>query len=140
MPFIVSWPGTIPHQVSPALVSQIDLLASFASYFKFKIPNGDAIDSEKHMNALLGKTKQGRTTYIEHAGTLAIVSDDWKYIAPSNGKAMSGATNIETGNAAIPQLYNLKDDIGEKNNLAKQYPEKVAALELLLKQIKEKSN
>jgi arylsulfatase A-like enzyme len=140
VPFIVSWPGTIPHQVSPALVSQIDLLASFASYFKFKIPNGDAIDSENHMNALLGKTKQGRTTYIEHAGTLAIVSDDWKYIAPSNGKAMSGATNIETGNAAIPQLYNLKDDIGEKNNLAKQYPEKVAALELLLKQIKEKNN
>jgi hypothetical protein len=34
----------------------------------------------------------------------------------------------------------LKDDIGEKNNLAKQYPEKVAALELLLKQIKEKNN
>jgi arylsulfatase A-like enzyme len=140
VPFIVSWPGTIPHQVSPALVSQIDLLASFASYFKFKIPNGDAIDSENHMNALLGKTKQGRTTYIEHAGTLAIVSGDWKYIVPAKGNAMTYATNIETGNATIPQLYNLKDDIGEKNNLANQYPDKVAALELLLKQIKEKNN
>jgi arylsulfatase A-like enzyme len=141
VPFIVSWPGTVQHKVSPALVSQIDLLASFANYFKIKIPSGDAIDSENHMSALLGKTNQGRNTYIEHAaGTLAIVSDDWKYIAPSNGKAMSGATNIETGNAAILQLYNLKDDIGEKNNLANQYPEKVAALELLLKQIKEKNN
>ena len=140
VPFIVSWPGTIQHKVSPALVSQIDLLASFANYFKLKIPSGDAIDSENHMSALLGKTNQGRNTYIEHAGTLAIVSGDWKYIAPSNGKAMTYATNIETGNAAIAQLYNLKDDIGEKNNLANQYPEKVAALELLLKQIKEKSN
>jgi arylsulfatase A-like enzyme len=121
-------------------VSQIDLLASFANYFKLKIPSGHAIDSENHMSALLGKTNQGRNTYIEHAGTLAIVSGDWKYIAPSNGKAMTYATNIETGNAAIAQLYNLKDDIGEKNNLANQYPEKVAALELLLKQIKEKSN
>ena len=51
---------------------------------------------------------------------------------------MTYATNIETGNATIPQLYNLKDDIGEKNNVANQFPEKVAALELLLKQIKEK--
>jgi arylsulfatase A-like enzyme len=121
-------------------VSQIDLLASFASYFKFKIPKGDAIDSENHMNALLGKTKQGRTTYIEHAGTLAIVSGDWKYIVPAKGNAMTYATNIETGNATFPQLYNLKDDIGEKNNLANKYPDKVAALELLLKQIKEKNN
>ena len=98
------------------------------------------MDSENHMNALLGKTKQGRNTYIEHAGTLAIVSGDWKYIAPAKGNAMTYATNIETGNATIPQLYNLKDDIGEKNNLANQFPEKVAALELLLKQIKEKNN
>lgn len=140
VPFIVSWPGTIAPKVSPALVSQIDLLASFANYFKFKIPKGDAIDSEDHMNALLGKTNQGRATYIEHAGTLAIVSGDWKYILPSNGKPISYATNIETGSATIPQLYNLKDDIGEKNNLANQYPEKVAALELLLKQIKDKNN
>ena len=140
VPFIVSWPGTIQHKVSTALVSQIDLLASFANYFKLKIPSGDAIDSENHMSALLGKTNQGRNTYIEHAGTLAIVSGDWKYISPSNGKAMTYATNIETGNAVIAQLYNLKDDIGEKNNLATQYPEKVTALELLLKQIKEKNN
>jgi arylsulfatase A-like enzyme len=138
VPFIVSWPGTIQHQVSPALVSQIDLLASFANYFKFKIPTGDAMDSENHMNALLGKTKQGRTTYVEHAGTLAIVNGDWKYIVPAKGNAMTYATNIETGNAKIPQLYNLKDDIGEKNNLANQYPEKVTVMELLLKQIKEK--
>lgn len=138
VPFIVSWPGTISHKVSTALVSQIDLLASFANYFKFKIPNGDAFDSENHMNALLGKTNQGRTTYIEHAGTLAIVSGDWKYIAPSNGNPMSYATNIETGNASTPQLYNLKEDIGEKNNLANQYPDKVATLALLLQQIKEK--
>lgn len=139
VPFIVSWPGTISHKVSSALVSQIDLLASFANYFKFKIPEGDAIDSENHMNALLGKTNQGRSIYIEHAGTLAIVSGDWKYIAPSNGKAMSFATNIETGLSASPQLYNLKEDIGEKNNLANQFPEKVAELSSMLNKIKEKN-
>ncbi|MDC0497349.1 hypothetical protein OAN72_00075 [bacterium] len=30
------------------------------------------------------------------------------------------------------ELYNLADDIGEKNNLAKQHPEKVQQLEKLL--------
>jgi arylsulfatase A len=37
-----------------------------------------------------------------------------------------------------PQLYNLKDDIGEKNNLANQYPEKVASMALQLQQIMDK--
>ncbi len=138
VPFILSWPGAIPHKISPALVSQIDLLASFANYFKLKIPKGDAIDSENHMNAFLGKTNKGRTTYIEHASTLAIVDGDWKYIVPSIGNTITSATNIETGISVGPQLYNLKDDIGEKNNLANQYPEKVAAMALILQQIKEK--
>jgi arylsulfatase A-like enzyme len=92
------------------------------------------------MSALLGKTIQGRTTYIEHAGTLAIVNGDWKYIAPSKGNAITYATNIETGISAGPQLYNLKNDIGEKNNLANQYPAKVTELDFMLKQIKEKNN
>lgn len=140
VPFIVHWPGSISHKVSPALMSQIDILASFAHYLKFKIPLGDAIDSENHMDAFLGKTNQGRVTYIEHAGTLAIVRADWKYISPSNGQSFAKSTNTELGNAKSPQLYNLKDDIGEKNNLANQYPEKVAELSLLLKKIKDKSN
>ena len=76
------------------------------------------------MNALLGKTKPGRYTYIEHAETLAIVSGDWKYIAPAKGNAMTYATNIETGNATIPQLYNLKDDIGEKIIWQTNFPKK----------------
>jgi hypothetical protein len=44
---------------------------------------------------------------------------------------------IETGNAAEPQLYNLKDDVGEKHNLATQYPEKVKELDSLLELAKQ---
>ena len=40
---------------------------------------------------------------------------------------------IESGNSPAPQLYNLKDDIGEKKNLADAYPDKVKELDQLLK-------
>jgi arylsulfatase A-like enzyme len=46
-PFIVSWPAKIKPGVSNALVSQIDFLASFASFFNIESKN--AIDSKKCM-------------------------------------------------------------------------------------------
>jgi len=45
-------------------------------------------------------------------------------------------TSIESGNAATPQLYDLKSDIGEKNNLADKYPDKVKELAGLLQKIR----
>jgi len=37
----------------------------------------------------------------------------------------------------LPQLYDLKNDLGERNNLAEKYPDKVKELQGLLKKIKE---
>lgn len=138
IPFIISWPGKTQNKVSPALVSQMDFLASFAKMFKISIPVGDAIDSENHLDALMGKTSAGRNVFVEQAGSLSIINGDWKYIYPSAGAAVLALTQIESGKLSTAQLYNLKDDIGEKNNLADKYPDKVKELETLLKTIKEK--
>ncbi|WP_184548126.1 sulfatase family protein [Mucilaginibacter sp. FT3.2] len=138
IPFIVSWPGKIKPRVSGALVSQMDLLASFSAYFKQPIPAGDATDSENLMDAFLGKSDKGRSVYIEQGGALAIVKDGWKYITPNNGASYNNLVDIETGNSTEPQLYNLNNDIGEKYNLAAQYPEKVKELASLLKSIEQK--
>ena len=139
IPFIVSWPGKIKPAVSAAMISQIDLMASFAQLLNKKLPSGDCPDSENMLNALLGKSKKGRSILVEQGlPSLAIVEGDWKYIAPDNGKAMDTLTNIELGNNPLPQLYNLKNDIGEKNNLAEKYPEKVKEMEALLLSVKNK--
>jgi membrane-anchored protein YejM (alkaline phosphatase superfamily) len=61
VPFIVSWPANIQPGKSDALVSQIDLLASFAGLLKQKIPDNEARDSKNVWDALSGKTKQGRS-------------------------------------------------------------------------------
>lgn len=141
VPFIVSWPGKVQPNVSGALICQIDLLASFAKMLNQKISAGEAYDSENMLDALLGKTNKGRTTLVQQGGALSIVNGDWKYITPSDGPANTDPklTNIETGNLPTPQLYNLKEDIGEKNNLAEKYPEKVKELAELLEAIKNKT-
>lgn len=135
VPFIIRWPGNIKPKVSSALVSQVDLLASFAALLKQPIP-AEARDSEDLSRAFLGKSDVGRSVYIAQGGSLSIVKDGWKYIEPSDGAAVSKLVNIETGNDKMPQLYDLKNDLGEKNNLAAQHPDKVKALAALLEQMK----
>ncbi|MET0298450.1 MAG: sulfatase-like hydrolase/transferase, partial [Flavitalea sp.] len=132
VPFIVSWPASIKAGTSGAMLSQIDLLRSFAKLLDQKLPANDADDSEDHSQALIGRSKSGRVNLIEHAGTLAIISGDWKYIAPSDGEAFEKLTATELGNDPQPQLYNLKDDPGEKNNLAAKNAAKLNELKTLL--------
>jgi len=138
IPLIIRWPGTIKPKVSDALVSQMDILASFSAFLKQSIPASDATDSENLMDVLLGKSDKGRSVYVEQGGALSVVKDGWKYITPNNGVAVNKLVNIETGNSTEPQLYNLNNDIGEKHNLAAQYPEKVKELASLLTSIEQK--
>jgi arylsulfatase A-like enzyme len=137
VPFIVKWPGKVKAgSISNVPLSQIDLFASLASLTKQRIKMGEAPDSYDQLQALLGKKTKSRPYIIEHAGSLSIIQDHWKYIEPGNGRAYDSRTDIELGNATVPQLYDLSKDPSEKNNLASLYPEKVKALALLLETIK----
>ena len=75
---------------------------------------------------------------IEHnaAGTLSVVRGPWKYIGPSGAPAYNPWTDIELGNDPDPQLYNLDDDVGERRNVASEYPAIAAELSTLLARIK----
>jgi len=136
VPFVISWPKQIKPAVSDALVCQVDFISSFAHMLKVTVPEKDAADSENTLNAFLGKSKKARTTLVEEGSTFSIIDDGWKYIVPNKGAAFLELTHIETGNSPQPQLYNLLQDPGEKENLADQYPEKVKALAALFLQIK----
>lgn len=137
VPFMVQWPGHVkPDSTSDALVSQLDMYASLASLTGQKLKPDVAPDSFNELPALLGQSKKGRPYAIEHAGSLSFLQDDWKYIAPSNGPKMNKNTNTELGNDPKPQLYNLRNDPGEKSNVADQEPERVKKLAALLEQVK----
>lgn len=133
VPFLVYWNGKIKPQVSDALVCQIDFLASFAALVGQQIPSND---SQNNLNAFLGKTKNGRSNLVIEASTrLAFRSGDWAMIPPYKGNAVSKDVNIELGNSIDYQLFNLKSDISEKDNLAKTNPKKLEEMKSLMKQI-----
>jgi arylsulfatase A-like enzyme len=139
VPYIVSWPAEVKQGVSAALLSQVDLLPSFSKMLNIKLEKDEMIDGEDMTQVMLGKTQKGRTVLIEQGiNSLAIRKENWKYIEPSNGPVMNLLTNIEMGNNPQPQLYDLNKDIGEKENLASQYPEITNELAKLLQQIKER--
>ena len=99
---------------------------------------GAGPDSQDYLDAFLGKDLKGRDYVVEVAGALSVSDGEWKYIAPSNGAAYQKLTNIELGNSKEEQLYNLKQDIGEKKNLAAEHPEIVAKLKAILEKEKAK--
>lgn len=136
VPWILRWPASVDPEVSDALVSQVDLLASFARFLNHPLAQNEGPDSFDMLDVLLGKTKSGRDVLVQQGGALSLVRGNWKYIEPRNGPSFSPLTGIELGNSPDPQLYYLGDDIGEKNNIANQYPEKVEELSTLLRKIK----
>ncbi|WP_269002392.1 sulfatase family protein [Aquirufa ecclesiirivi] len=141
VPMLINWPAKIKPQVSDAMVCQIDFVASFANFFNKKLPGSEASDSENMLNALLGKSLEGRKVLVKQGmNSVAIVQGEWKYIEPNTGPSINKLVNIELANSALPQLYNLKLDLGEKNNVASQHPELVKELSEILQGIKNKKN
>lgn len=97
-----------------------------------------AVDSRNQLPALLGEDKEGRDYIVEVAQTFSVSDGEWKYIAPSKRTPYYAITRTETGNSKEEQLYNLREDLGEKNNLATKHPEIVEAMKELLEQEKVK--
>jgi len=127
VPFMASWKGKIKPGTSNALLSQIDLLSSFAALTGQKLPADAAPDSFDVLPALLGQSRNGRDHLVEHAGGLSLIQGDWKVIEAKKGPR-TNLTGNELGNSETPQLFNLADDIGEKSNLASQHPERVQSM------------
>lgn len=137
IPAIVSWPKEIKKgEVSDALVSQIDLLASLASLIDARLPQGSAPDSENYMDTWLGKNQNDRKYVIEQAAnhTLSVRTKEWKYIEPNDGGPMvTFGPKIETGNLSTPQLYNVLQDVHEQQNVATQHPDILFKLQNVLR-------
>ena len=131
VPFIVSWPGHIKPGVSEALLSQVDLAASFAALAGQPNPGAD---SQNMLPALLGKSDTGRSELIleNGSGRTLIRRGNWVMIPPYPGVPLFKDVNIETGFSAVPQLYDLKADPGQRQNLAEQENERVSIMKSAL--------
>lgn len=123
VPFIIRWPAKIQAgKTSDAMVSQVDLLASFAHLLGITLPDGQAADSRNMLDAFLGHDPAGLDEMVEEAlGRLALRQGNWKLI--DKGKSV--------------QLYNLANDPSEQNDVTERHPDRVKQMRKRLQAIKE---
>lgn len=143
MPFIVRWPGRVKAgTVTDQTVCFTDLLATFADICGARLPSGAGLDSFSVLPVLEGRQPKGqpiRGPIVMRAGSspaMMIRSGDWKLI---NQLGSGGFTQPKTiqprpGDPA-GQLYNLRNDLAETNNLYLKHPEIVARLQAEMKRI-----
>lgn len=137
VPFIVYWENQVKPAKSGVLFSQMDLMASFAAMLHQPLPD-EFTDSRNYLETMIGKSRKERDYIVEQPSNnaLAIVKGQWKYITPSQGKPFMEAVEIQTGFSQEDQLYDLKNDPRELNNLATKKPKKVEELKALLAKVK----
>jgi len=145
-PMAVRWPGVVkPGTTSETPVVGIDLFPTILEMAGVPTPEGKLLDGESivpllkmqgdfdreaifwHFPAYLqGKAEGARDPYFRTRPAGAVRAGDWKLIE-----------YFEDGDL---ELYNLKDDIGEQNNLVDTMPEKAAELHQLMLAWREKVN
>lgn len=133
VPFIVRWPDKIKPGKSDALVSQIDLLASFAGMLDVPLAADEAIDSRNYISTFLGESKTGPAFILEESNrSLAVRDGQWKLV-------QNNPRNPKRKNKNAPpqrQLFDLASDQGEQKNIAAENPQRVTDLSKLLQQIR----
>ena len=115
VPGIMQWKGRIPAgTVCGEIASTMDLLPTFAALAGAALPTDRVIDGKNILPLLEAEpdAKSPHKSFFYTYGGMAVRSGKWKLI--KGGKR---------------SLYDLSNDLGEKNNLAKQFPEVVQALE-----------
>ncbi|HET6410161.1 MAG TPA: arylsulfatase [Chthoniobacteraceae bacterium] len=139
VPFIARWPGTIKAGTeSNALITHLDMPATFAALSGTKVPDGAAPDSINVMATLLGNPtlKAERDTFIAHNGGIqgpfAIRHGTWKFIQPGRGGYGKAAKGEDAKPAPAGQLFNLSEDPSEQNNLVDKMPEKSKELAAMI--------
>jgi arylsulfatase len=126
-PFIARWPGKIQAGATSDLVAAFqDVLPTLSELAGAEVPKD--IDGYSIVPTLLSKGEQKRHEFFywefpSYGGQQAVRAGDWKAVRQ----------NLTQGKI-VTELYNLKDDVGEKTNLADKHPDIVAKLEKIMKE------
>ena len=134
VPAIVAWPGVVKGGTrNKALVQSEDLYPTILGMTGVEANTDQAIDGLSMLPALKGEQplRDAVFCYFPHAPKVpdwlppcvSVRQGEWKLIR---------VFHDADGKAHRHELYNLKGDIGERDNLANSMPEKVKALDALI--------
>ena len=141
VPFIVRWPAKVKGgQTTSQLTCLTDFTATAAEILGIALPENAAEDSFSFLPVLLGESgKPLRQSVIHHSinGSFALREGDWKIELCAGSGGWSDPRPGSPGEQGLPdtQLYNLKSDIAEKNNVQDKNPAIVAKMTAELEKI-----
>lgn len=130
VPLIVRWPGRTPAGAAcDTPTVHVDILPTFAAIAGAALPPGQTLDGESLLPLVRDpRARLSRDAFFQHfPGYLGAGPGQWRttpvsLIHAGDWKLMEF---LEDGRL---ELYNLRDDIGESRNLAKELPEKTREL------------
>lgn len=122
-------------------MAHLDMAATLAALVGVSIQAGQCADSVNVLPALLGESRVGRAEFVTHVGGIkgpfAVRQGEWKLItAGPGGYGKVAKSANKPAPPAVPQLYNLRADPAEAENLAGANPNKVAEMQQRLQRIR----
>ena len=131
VPTLAWWPGKIPGGTeTDAITGMLDILPTFAALGGGKLPSDRKIDGANIWPQLAGTpdAKPAHETFFYYNGLRlnAVRHGDWKLQIAMGRAAEAKEKNFK------PQLFNLRADIGEANDVSAGNPEIVAKLQALI--------
>ncbi|WP_109831452.1 sulfatase family protein [Reichenbachiella versicolor] len=119
VPFIVSWPKMIESGItSSEAIQGNDIMATLAALHNTSIPSHQALDSYNFLPILINeKEAKGRDFMVLQGGSDkrgTLIENGWKLIVQFDKKDKSDQTRTPL------MLFNLNEDVKEKNNLIDQ--------------------
>ncbi len=127
-PILIRWPGQVAAEQSEALAQSIDLAPTLWNALGIKLPEGlpgiDLLDKDKRM----ARTSIQGECFTHNAVDLDVPAKNlrWRWIVDGEWKLIVPDPVNEPKRKL--ELYHITKDPTEKENLAEQEPERVAAL------------
>jgi len=146
VPFLARWPGKVPAgSVSEETICLADFMATIAALLDVQLPPNAGEDSFNLLPVLRGEktARPVRAATVHHgfSGRLAIRRGDWVLVETGSGDdnrpafAEPAWLKAERGygtDQSPGQLFNLRDDPAQTNNLYDAQPNRVRELQALL--------
>jgi N-acetylgalactosamine-6-sulfatase len=135
VPFIVRWPAIVPQGVEDknSVITAVDLLPTFLEAAGIEMLQGYQPDGESVLSAFMGNGfERSKPIFWEWRGgvnrpytwpSLGVRNGDWKLVVDVSGDKY--------------ELFNIKNDWKEEDNLADSNPEKTKELLSLIKEWKQ---
>lgn len=144
MPMIVRWPKVVPaNSQTDQMVCFTDFLATFADVVKRPTSGSAHLDSISFLPALRDPASESeklrrQMVISSGGGALSVRDGDWKWINRLGSSGFSQPKKVKPSpDGPQSQLYNLREDIGESQNLAASNPDRVKRMQAILQATKQ---